>query len=573
MASDADVDISALSPEQQSALEQYTQVTAQELKDAVPVLQRSQWNVQIAVAKFFDGEGPDPVAEAMAAQDHIPQQLSRHENLQESLMASSGEFGRPPPRARPDAAPRIVPQPSSTHRPPLLLAIIFAPFHLGYRALSTIFRTFMYIFTFLPSSIRPRAITTTMTSGFRGTAGRRMLMPRDTAARFKREFEEEYGNTSLPFHESGFAQALDIAKKELKFLLIVLMSPEHDDTESFTRDTLLSPEVVGFVNDPANNIVLWGGNVLDSEAYQVAAEYNCTKYPFSCLVCLTPKEGGGGGSSTRMGIVKRLPGPLPPATYLAEIQTAIGRYAPDLAAARAERAAHEVARSLRTEQDSAYERSLARDRERARLRREAQAQAQAAEARAREHAEAKRLRARQRAQWRRWRAATVAPEPEPAADAVRLALKMPESSAGAPGRRVVRRFAADTTMEELYAFVECYDLLGGGGEVQGQGQGQGVNEKKVVADDDDDDDDEKMMDASYEEPEGYTHEYRFRIASLMPREVYAPDPSATVADRVGRGGGNLIVEDVEEPDDDDDKYGGGDEEEDEDEDKENKGQY
>ncbi len=31
----------------------------------------------------------------------------------------------------------------------------------------------------------------------------------------------------------------------------------------------------------------------------------CTKYPFSCLVCLTPKEG-----STRMGIIKRLVGPM-----------------------------------------------------------------------------------------------------------------------------------------------------------------------------------------------------------------------------------------------------------------------
>ena len=124
------------------------------------------------------------------------------------------------------------------------------------------------------------------------------------------------------------------------------------------------------INDPSNNIVLWGGNVLDSEAYQVAAEYNCTKFPFSCLVCLTPKEG-----STRMSIVKRLAGPMSPQTYIAEIQTAINKYAPDLAGVRADRAAQDVARNLRTEQDSAYERSLARDRERARQRKEAEREA------------------------------------------------------------------------------------------------------------------------------------------------------------------------------------------------------
>ncbi|KAI5867680.1 hypothetical protein GGS23DRAFT_549442 [Durotheca rogersii] len=528
----ADVDIGRLSQEQQSVLEQYTQVTAQDVKDAVPLLERSQWNVQIAIAKFFDGEGPDPVAEARATQNHIPQQEIRHENLHESFVTAGQPFGRLPPRFRPDPAPRIVPQPPTTHRPPFLLAIIFAPFNFGYRAFSTLFRTFLYIFAFLPASIRPRALTTSMTSGWKGTRGRRMLMPRDTAARFKREFEEEYGSSSLPFYEGGFAQALDLAKKDLKFLLIVLMSPEHDDTESFTRETLLSPEVVSFISDPTNNIVLWGGNVLDSEAYQVAAEYNCTKFPFSCLVCLTPRDGGG-GASTRMSIVKRLVGPLSPATYLSELQTAVGKYAPDLAGVRAERTAHEVARSLRTEQDSAYERSLARDRERARLRREAEEAAALAEKKAREEAAAAERRRVLREQWRRWRASTVAPEPD-AADAssgvVRLALKMPEArSAG--GGRIVRRFAPATTVEELYAFVECYDLL----LDAESGKQDGVEPRE--------DEGGSGEGEAPQKPEDYEHEYRFQIASLMPRRVYEPDAAATLADAIGRSG-NLIVEDV-----------------------------
>ncbi|KAL7621191.1 UBX domain-containing protein 10 [Parahypoxylon ruwenzoriense] len=524
---DGGIDIGQLSPEQQSALEQYTQVTAQDIKDAVLLLERSQWNVQIAIAKFFDGEGPDPIAEAMATQDHIPQESSRYENLQESFVTAGQIFGRLPPLARPDPAPRIVPQPSATHRPPFLLAILFAPFNFGYRAFSTLFRTFFYIFTFLPASIRPRALTTSMTSGWKGTRGRRMLMPRDTAARFKREFEEEYGNTGLPFHEGGFAQALDLAKRDLKFLLIVLMSPEHDDTESFTRETLLSPEVVSFINDPANNIVLWGGNVLDSEAYQVAAEYNCTKYPFSCLVCLTPRESG--GSSTRMSIVKRLVGPLSPSTYLAELQTAVNKYAPDLASVRAERTAQEVARNLRTEQDSAYERSLARDRERARQRREAEAAAALAEKKAQEEAKAAERRVRQRDQWRRWRATTIAPEPDSSIkdNVVRLALKLPESlTAGVPTSRIMRRFASATTVEELYAFVECYDLINNTNSSEGNGKEEA------------------------EKPEGYEHEYRFRIASPMPRVVYEPNAAATLGNTIGRSG-NLIVEGIIDDESDD----------------------
>ena len=83
-----------------------------------------------------------------------------------------------------------------------------------------------------------------------------MLMPRDTAARFRREFDEEYSVNKLPFYEGGIAQAHDLAKKEVKFMLVVLMSPEHDDTESFVKETLLAPEDVQFLKEPSNNIIL-----------------------------------------------------------------------------------------------------------------------------------------------------------------------------------------------------------------------------------------------------------------------------------------------------------------------------
>lgn len=573
---------SQLSADQQSALAQYTAVTAQDVKDAIPLLQRSQWNVQIAVSKFFDGEGPDPVAEALAAQDHIPQQVSRHENLQESFdrTSSSSSSSRQAGNRnnnnsssdRPEPAPRIVPQPQTpTHRPPLLLALLFAPFNVGYRAVSALFRTFVYILSFLPASIRPRALTTSLSSlhnnggfGRGGTAsitggGRRMLPPRDAAARFRREFDEEYGGDGgggdsesaaaarIPFFEGGFAQALDLAKKDLKFLLVVLVSPEHDDTGPFTRETLLSEAVVSFLSDPNSNLIVWGGNVLDSEAYQVAAEYNCTKFPFSCLICLTPREHSSSGSSnsTRMSIIKRLSGPLSPTAYLAELQSAMTKYAPDLASARAERSAHEVARSLRTEQDSAYERSLALDRERARLRREAEAAARDAEKRALEQAKAAERREQQRQQWRRWRATTVVPEPGADADpkaVVRLALKMPErfEAIAGPGGRVVRRFSADTPLEELYAFVECFDLL----------QERAARQADEKGGEEDND---------YEPPEGYDHVYKFRIASPLPRVVYEPgekDPTdgkpATLGKRIGRSG-NLIVEDISGAEDEEDE--------------------
>jgi len=47
MASNDDIDLGQLEPNQLDALAQYTDVTSQEPKDAIPLLQRSQWNVQV----------------------------------------------------------------------------------------------------------------------------------------------------------------------------------------------------------------------------------------------------------------------------------------------------------------------------------------------------------------------------------------------------------------------------------------------------------------------------------------------------------------------------------------------
>lgn len=434
--------------------------------------------------------------------------------LGDILAQDNGSWDNHNPRTRriprTPLAPRVVPQQPATFRLPFLLSILLAPFRAGYGLVAILLRSVSYVFSFLPRQFRARALGNSISAGLKNTNGRRMLMPKDTAARFKREFDEQYGENGLTWFDGGHAQALDAAKKDVKFLLIILLSPEHDDTDFFVRGTLLSQEVVEFINDPANNIILWGGNVLDSEAYQVSLEYNCTKFPCSVLACLTPKEG-----ATRMGIIKRVAGPTTPSRYLASLRSAMNKYKPDLEGVRAERVANDYARNLRAEQDAAYERSLAIDRERARQRREAEEAAAAEERRAREEAEAVERQEQKRQQWRKWRATTVPPEPEASdKDAVRLALNMPE---GFGGGRVVRRFSKEATLEELYAFVECYPII--------SASAAGGDDEKAA------------------QPEDYTHKYDFRVALLMPRETLYPDSGVTIAEKVGRGG-NLIVEDI-----------------------------
>ena len=330
------------------------------------------------------------------------------------------------------------------------------------------------------------------------------MNPRDTASRFAREFEEEYGNHSLHFYEGGYAQAYDVAKKDLKFLLVILFSPEHDDTATFVRETLLSQDVVNFINDPQNKILLWAGSVQDSEAYQVSTALNCTKFPFASLIVHTPQD-----SSTKMSTIARISGLLPPTTFVPRLQSAMNQHSGALERVRATRAEQAATRNLREEQNSAYERSLAQDRERARRRREAEAITVQAEQEARAQVEAAEQLARNQQQWRKWRAQSLLPEPGPdVQDATRVSIRMPS------GERIVRKFMGNAQMEELYAFLECYDIL------QHEEQGQA------------------------RKPVGYEHTYNFRLVSPIPRMVYEVE-EGSVGRVLGRSG-NLIVEVVGE---------------------------
>ncbi|KAI9795511.1 MAG: hypothetical protein M1833_006981 [Piccolia ochrophora] len=517
--SEGTYDIGLLSDSQQLALQQFTSVTDQDLAAALPLLQRSQWNVQIAIAKFFDGEAPDPAATPQESVADTP--VPRQDRQRETLLGHSSPSSRSSSTsARPlDPAPRIVPQPDSqiSHRPPLVLTLLFAPFAFLYRFISSSLGLLSYAFPFLPRLfLRSRTASVDERQGPRRvTSGRRPLNPQDTAARFIREFEEEYGAQSLPFVETGYAQALDSAKRDLKFLLVILFSPEHDDTSTFARDTLLAPEAVHYITDPQNNILLWAGSVQDSEAYQVSSGLNCTKFPAAVVIAHTPQT-----SSTAMSVVARIVGPTPPLNFIAKLQSAISEHSPALDRVRASRASRQAERSIREEQNTAYERSLAQDRERARQRREADAARARAEQEAERKAASRDLRARNLQQWRRWRAQSLPPEPGPdVPDASRVSIRMPE------GERVVRKFRSGADIEELYAFVECYDVL--------KSQGSPGNEE-------------------VDEPRDYAHTYGFRLASPMPRVVYELGSGGTVGSTVGKTG-NLVVEAASEEDSEDDE--------------------
>lgn len=108
---------------------------------------------------------------------------------------------------------------------------------------------------------------------------------------------------------------------------------------------------------------------------------------------------------------------------------------------------------------------------------------------------------------------SLRPEPSPdIKEVVRIGLRLPGSA-----ERITRKFHADSSIEELYAFVECQDVIDGENE-------------------------------SSEKPLDFGMEYKFRLVSPMPRQVYLPDEEGTLLTKIGRSG-NLIVEPIIDEDD------------------------
>ena len=533
--------LDTLSAGQREAVDQFTAVTAKPAAQAITQLRRADWNVELAVARFFDGEAADSVAEALQAEEYArASQAAAHGTVPNTAPDTAPDTA--PGHAGPTAAaelarrasnrltpaPRIVPESAQLARkPPLLLALLLLPFSAVWRLAHGAVGLLYLIFPFLPRFRAPGTFAGTAAGTGSGsgsgtamaTTVKRSPDPRDTAARFIRAFEEECGVARrLPWFEGGYAQALDRAKTELRFLLVVLQSDEHDDTTEFNRETLASVPVAALL--AAHDVLLWGGSVTaSSEAYQVAAALGCTHFPFAALITHAPRGTPAAASSQGMSVVCKVAGPCTADGFVRRLAAAIDAHAPALARIRDQRAVHDANRLIRDQQNSAYEASLARDRQRAAERRAADEAATRAEAdAARRAAEASSL-ARKRDQWRRWRARSLAAEPAAttAAPAARVIIRT------ADGKRVVRRFAPDASMEEVYAFVECLD-------VSQEGEADGG--------------------LPLQPPSGYTHRYAFRLVSVMPRQVFEPHAGTIVADGLWPSS-NLVVEALDDDDDDD----------------------
>ncbi|KAG9284715.1 hypothetical protein G9A89_002600 [Geosiphon pyriformis] len=320
--------------------------------------------------------------------------------------------------------------------------------------------------------------------------------PRAAAAQFKRDFEEKYGTLHPDFFEGGYLQALEQAKSELRFLMVILQTDEHDNTEKFNNETLTSQILISFLRE--NNVLVWAGNIKDAEAYTVNNKLEATTYPFAGIIVLqTPQSGT--GVSGKMVLVDRIEGFSTPDTLIAHLTNQINLHDSGLQLIRNERTERDSARQIREQQDYAYLASLQADQEKERKAREtAEAQRLAEEHARKKEAEFKSL-SEKKEIWRRWALNQLPDEPITSEKNIaRLVFKLRN------GERLIRNFRGNESVEAIYTFVDTYHLRT-----------------------------ELTSTSPSSPPNNYVHTFDFLLVSPYPRTIHHPDSQKTIKEEPG----------------------------------------
>ncbi|CAX42238.1 UBX domain-containing protein, putative [Candida dubliniensis CD36] len=89
-----------------------------------------------------------------------------------------------------------------------------------------------------------------------------------------------------PFFQGSYTQALYMATKRGKFLFVYLTNP-HNENANGIFNNIITNEMFLKIFQTNENIIIWGGDLTNPEAYQLANSLAVTKFPFLGLLCLT----------------------------------------------------------------------------------------------------------------------------------------------------------------------------------------------------------------------------------------------------------------------------------------------
>lgn len=557
--------MSELSTEQEEKLAVFKEITSYEETDhdkVIKLLRSSQWNLEIAIPRFFDGHLDDVQDPVIPAQDTQASGVQVVDELAHNL------HSRRPPQPHRISTPLFDYQDNVPKFPKAIQISESWKFKLGLppkiQARQGAVSPIIFIFLLIP-----RAILLLLTGlatlidyflpGFNKMLGLvkdpnrfpseniyNDVQPEfqtfyDELVKYDKE-DESLNNIRLQFFEGEYNKAYNFSKANLKWLLLVLINEECQDVFK----SLVSHSNFRKFNDK-NDVILWGGNVDYLEPFEVGKTYRVRKLPQLILIANVSKM----GEFPLMSVVNKASVPINCSKdsiklIFKKFQKSIDMYEPQLVSQRYDKHEQEVSRLIRREQDDAYHRSLLADKEKmeAKLQLKREEEERLLNEQLKEEERMKKVKSREsflilksiemlksRDMFERGNHTTI-----------QFRLNT--------GERFIQKFLSSRSLYDIFVFIECKLFL--------------KTFKEEI------DDDQEILEileleklTNVVDVTEYEHEFNFELIQPIPRFILEPKKDVSVGDvKEIWPNGNLLVE-FDPDDDDDDECGVGEEEEDE----------
>ncbi|XP_025750990.2 FAS-associated factor 2 [Manacus vitellinus] len=249
-------------------------------------------------------------------------------------------------------------------------------------------------------------------------------------------FEEKYGRIHPVFYQGTYSQALNDAKRELRFLLVYLHGDDHQDTDEFCRNTLCAPEVITLIN---TRMLFWACSTNKPEGYRVSQALRENTYPFLAVIMLKDR---------RMTVVGRLEGLIQADDLINQLMFIMDANQTYLVSERLEREERNQTQVLRQQQDEAYLASLRADQEKERKKKEERERKKKKEEEVQQQKLAEERRRQTLQEEKERKSECLPPEPHPDdPESVKIIFKLPNDS------RVERRFHFTQSLTVIHDFL------------------------------------------------------------------------------------------------------------------------
>jgi FAS-associated factor 2 len=235
-----------------------------------------------------------------------------------------------------------------------------------------------------------------------------------------------------------------------------------------------------------------------------------------------------------MTLLTRIEGPVTTAQLKSTLTSAVTRTRATLTRRRALKQEQASARELRRMQEEAYTNSLAADRAKQESERLATENSARLALEREEKLVQQQHKAENREMWRQWKAADLRKKGlvglrSEIGKTARVGVRL------LGGERIVQMFPGELALEEVYSFVECYDLL-----LPQRDEGMTLRNSQEA--------EEEIM-----KPQGYEHGFEFRLVVPYPRKVIDSGLGAVKNEAALWPSGSIVVEEVEEGDSEEDE--------------------